>query len=68
MLGYPISLSEAARRLCISENSLLIAIQKGQISYFIRDGRIVFCQSSLSEYYYKQHPNPIDNAPKNSWW
>ncbi|WP_422614238.1 helix-turn-helix domain-containing protein [Brasilonema bromeliae] len=51
-----VSLAEAARRLGVSQSTLYVAVQKGQIPTFRRDGRTVVATGALTEYQIRQRP------------
>ncbi len=45
-----VSLAEAAKRLGISQSDLYVAVQKGQIPTFRKDGRTTVRPGALTEY------------------
>ncbi|GAB1544737.1 hypothetical protein NUACC21_74130 [Scytonema sp. NUACC21] len=49
-----VSLAEAARRLGVSQSTLYVAVQKGQISSFRRDRRTVISTGALRDYQVRQ--------------
>ncbi|GAA6618969.1 helix-turn-helix domain-containing protein [Scytonema sp. NUACC26] len=51
-----VSLAEAARRLGVSQSTLYVAVQKGQISAFRRYGRTVISTGALRDYQVRQRP------------
>ncbi|GAA6618967.1 helix-turn-helix domain-containing protein [Scytonema sp. NUACC26] len=56
MVKHGISLVEAARRLGVSQSTLYIALQKGQIPTFRRDGRTVVSSGALRDYQTGKRP------------
>lgn len=56
MVKHGISLVEAARRLGVSQSTLYMALQKGQIPSFRRNGRRVVSSGALSEYQSRKRP------------
>ncbi|MCX7593245.1 MAG: DNA-binding protein [Fischerella sp.] len=50
MVRRGVSLIEAARRLHMSQSHLFMALQKGEIPTFRKDGRTVVSQGALREY------------------
>lgn len=56
MVKHGISLVEAARRLGVSQSTLYMALQKGQIPTFRRNGRTVVSSGALSEYRSRKRP------------
>jgi hypothetical protein len=47
---HGVPLVEAARRLCIDQSNLFMALQKGQIPMIKRDGRTLVSDGALREY------------------
>lgn len=47
---YGVSLVEAARRLCVEQSNLFIALQKGQIPTIRRNGQTLVSNGALKEY------------------
>ncbi len=51
-----VSLAEAAKRLGMSQSDLYVAVQKGQIPTFRKDGRTIVRPGALTEYQIRSSP------------
>jgi hypothetical protein len=55
MHRHGVSPLEAARRLCVDQSNLFMALQKGQIPTIRRNGRTLLSHGALREYQARKH-------------